>query len=366
FIEASWLGNGTGIGRFSLGLAQALERSQPGRYSYYALGGKKEQMEASGLPLDRYLNAWWFPRRLYLFLFKRLLAPKVSTLLGASPHTYFFTDFVRYRVRKNERSLALIYDLAFATCPEFLNSGTARYLSRCVPQTVRRSDHLIAISEFTKNEIVRVFQTNPAKITVVYPGLDPVFYPRSEGETAAARAKYELPENYLLFTGTLEPRKNLGGLLDVYLALPRALRELHPLVLAGGRGWKDTALRERIESARAEGVYTPGYIDEADLPALYTGAWAFAYPSFYEGFGLPPLEAMACGTPTLVSNRASLPEAVGGAALAIDPDDKLAFQEALTDLLQNASLREDLRRKGFENTKRFDWDRSAAQLARLF
>ena len=194
------------------------------------------------------------------------------------------------------------------------------------------------------------------------PGVDPeLFAPPASDRIAAVRARYGLPERFVLFVGTIEPRKNLVGLLDGYAGLPADLRHTTGLVLVGIKGWKDDEIQQRIAELREEGspVVMPGYVEEADLPALYGAADAFILPSFYEGFGMTVIEAMACGTPVIAADNSALPEAAGGAALLVDAHRPDQITEALLRVLTDDVLAADLRAKGLEHAGRFRWETSA-------
>ncbi|MBN1933435.1 MAG: glycosyltransferase family 4 protein, partial [Anaerolineae bacterium] len=226
----------------------------------------------------------------------------------------------------------------------------------------RAAAHLIADSQATQDDLVRFYHADPARITVVHLGIDGGFRPMQDpAATAAVKAQYGIDGPYLLYLGTLQPRKNLSRLIQSFARVP--LGEIK-LVLAGKRGWLAEDLRAQAEAAGVGArVVLPGFVDDADRPALYSGASLFVMPSLYEGFCFPVLEAMACGTPVACSNTSSLPEVVGDAALLFDPTDMEAMTAAITQVLDNATLRAQLIRRGLERSATFTWERCARQTA---
>jgi len=228
-----------------------------------------------------------------------------------------------------------------------------------MPRFLRQAEAVIAVSESTRRDAVRLFGIDEGKVHVVYEGVSPRFRPASHAEVAAVRQKYGLPEAMILFVGTIEPRKNLGTLVDAWAAL-RAQGAPQRLVIAGRRGWRCGAFFARLrELGVEEEVTLPGFVEEADLPALYSAAELFAFPSLYEGFGLPVLEAMACGTPVVCSDRSSLPEVAGEAALLAGPTDVAAWVGAMGRALADPALRAKLRAAGLARARRFTWQAAA-------
>jgi glycosyltransferase involved in cell wall biosynthesis len=202
------------------------------------------------------------------------------------------------------------------------------------------------------------------KISIISPAVDQkVFYPRESAEITKVKQNYGVKKPYILSLCTLEPRKNLVGVLDAYEKLPEKTKRSYILVLAGGKGWLDDELEKRIGelSAKYEVIKT-GYVPDEDLPALYSGASVFVFPSFYEGFGMPPLEAMACGTPVITSDNTSLPEVVGNAGIMIKADDTERLAGEMERVLTNNKLAQNLREKGLEQAKKFSWEKSAKEL----
>jgi glycosyltransferase involved in cell wall biosynthesis len=226
---------------------------------------------------------------------------------------------------------------------------------------LRRSAALVCISEATRADLIARFPSAASKATVVPLAADERFgVPLSEGELTRVRAEHALDGPYVLSVGTLEPRKNLERLVEAYAGLPEGLRSSYPLVLTGPKGWEIDALIERV-GASPHDIRLLGYVPELDLAALYQACTVFCYPSLYEGFGLPVLEAMAAGAPVLTSNVSSLPEVAGGAALEVDPLDVNAIRAGLAELLTSASLRTDLTLRGRERAKAFSWERTARE-----
>ncbi len=259
------------------------------------------------------------------------------------------------------RQVCTMHDIIPVEHPEWFNARFAAWYQWLLPRLTRRVRHLIAISEFTKHRLVENFGIHPEKITVVANGVDAQFHPRTAAEINEVRAALGIvTPRYLLSLGSLEPRKNLRRLLSSWKKLQRELPEDIGLVVVGARGslkvFQDAAISEI-----PEGVHFTGYAQQEHLPALYSGAMALVYPSLYEGFGLPPVEAMACGTPVITSNTTSLPEVTGGAALLVDPLDEDAIAAAILRLVRDEPLRALMSEKSLAHASKLTWDRSAAQ-----
>ncbi len=260
-----------------------------------------------------------------------------------------------------------IYDLTFLHLPEAFRPMNRLYLRTMTTVSARRASHVCAIAEHGRQDIARHLGIPLDRITVVYPGLHPRFAtpPRAEA-VSAFRTRLGLPERFLLFLGTLEPRKNLPALLRAF-ARVRARVPGVALVLAGGKGWGFEEIFAEVERlGLSDSVHFPGFVPSEEVPLWYAAAEGFVYPSRYEGFGLPPLEAMACGTPVVASNAASLGEVVGQAGWTVAPDDEAALEEALVSLLSDANERAVRREQGLQQAARFSWATSAAVQAEVY
>lgn len=233
-----------------------------------------------------------------------------------------------------------------------------RWMSRYAAQ---HSDRVITLTEHARREIAHYARVAPEKIVLAPPAPDPRLQPIRDPETLRrVRKTYALPERFVLYLGTLEPGKNLERLVHAFIQMKRAHPELpHHLVLAGARGWGTHALERALANSRSSAIHCIGFVAENDLAALYSLADLFVYPSLYEGFGLPPLEAMACGTPVIVSNVASLPEVVGDAATLFDPYNVAEMADALARGLSDAVWREQIRAAGCVRVQKFSWTASA-------
>jgi glycosyltransferase involved in cell wall biosynthesis len=251
-------------------------------------------------------------------------------------------------------SVITVHDLAI-----YRNSGwfparqplSTRFV---VPRSVLRADVVIAVSENTARDVVDIFGIPRSRIEVIPHGVAASFSPMSAEDLAAARARLKLPERFILFVGTIEPRKNLETLLEAWAMM----RDRPDLVVVGAWGWHYEPIRERM-ARMGPTLHHLDALDPADLPAIYNLARALAHPAWYEGFGLPPLEAMACGTPVIVSDRSSLPEVVDGAGLTVPADQPDAWRKALERLIGDTDLAADLRRRGILRAAQFSWARSA-------
>lgn len=254
-----------------------------------------------------------------------------------------------------------IHDLVCLDHPEWLSSRVAALLSFLLPRLARRVRHIITDSEFTKARIITKAGVPHQKITVVYPGVGPSFTPQPPSEIERARDALRLPNGpYILSVGTREPRKNLHRLLAAWRCLADGPAKAHSIVVVGRQGEQRTFGHGQELKVPAR-VHFTGFVPDEMLPALYSGATAFVYPSLYEGFGLPPLEAMACGVPVAASAATALPEVVGNAGILFDPEDTAAIAQSLRALLESQPLRERCSAIGRDRAAAFSWDRAAEQ-----
>jgi glycosyltransferase involved in cell wall biosynthesis len=276
------------------------------------------------------------------------------------PDVFHATWHILPRLRA-PASVMTLYDLSFALFPE-THLRVLRWSSNAlVPRFLRACDRIIAISESTKRDAVRLYGIPEDKIVVTHLAAEDRFRPADPGRVAEVRDRFGLPPRFLLYVGTIEPRKNLDVLLAALSRLKGQGREV-PLVVAGKLGWLYDGFLAKIRSLGLErSVLLPGFVPDDDLPALYTAAEAFVYPSVYEGFGLPVLEAMGCGTPVLCSNASSLPEVAGDGGILLPPGDPEAWAEAVSRLMESATLHGELRERGFRNASRFRWEETARQ-----
>ncbi len=259
-----------------------------------------------------------------------------------------------------QRTVVTIHDLGYRYFPEAHPRRQRLYLDWSTRWNARVADHILADSTATRDALLQEYGIAPSKITVAYPGYDNDLAPvRDATVLAAVRARYHIPGPYILFMGRVQPRKNLVRLIDAFAHLAPDRADL-TLVLAGPVGWLAEPIRARVHGLGLEArVLFPGYIAEVDKAALISGAQVFAYPSLYEGFGFPVLEAQACGVPLLASNTSSLPEVAGDGGLLVDPLNEAAIAEGLARLLDDVMLRRTLVALGSANLRRFSWEITA-------
>jgi glycosyltransferase involved in cell wall biosynthesis len=260
-----------------------------------------------------------------------------------------------------------IHDLIFLLFPEYHLPLNKWFLNSFVPLFIRRADAIIAVSKCTKGDLIRYYSVPSEKIKVIYEGVDARFQPVTEPDALArVRAIYGLPERFILYVGTIEPRKNLSTLLEAYKLLREEGLE-HRLVIVGRKGWLYKGFFQRLRELGLEGeVIFPGFVPDGDLPALYSAADLFVFPSLYEGFGLPVLEAMACGTPVIASNSSSLPEVIEDAGIMVDPLDVGALLRAIELILRDERMRREMRARGLEQAAKFSWERAARETLEVY
>ncbi|MBK8182778.1 MAG: glycosyltransferase family 4 protein [Candidatus Competibacteraceae bacterium] len=360
----------TGIGHYALQLARGL-RTSPDitslRYfSTYRWLTDPEQALSANRSLNQARR--WLPCK-----------PQIALLYGAIQSRWFRQKIERFPNHLlhvpnfilppcANPTVTTLHDLSHLHYPQFHPRERIVYLERYLPRTLQHATRLIAVSEFVRQEIISLLGVAAERIVAVHNGVDPVFHPYPIAEIQCVLNHYSLQAGgYLLAVATLEPRKNLGGLAHAYSRLPLALRQHYPLVLVGTRGWLTEELERQLEPLKNSGQLRQlGYVRQEDLPLLYAGARAFAYPSLYEGFGLPVLEAMASGIPTLTSNRSSLPEVAGNATLLIDPEDIEALTANLERLLSDGEWRALAVTRGLFQASRFSWRRCVDETVEVY
>jgi len=318
------------------------------------------------------------PNRLLDLSFRFLKYPKIDELLNGvdvffSPHIFLSS------VSENCPSVVTFHDLSFEKHPEFYSASKNYWHFSMYPKSqAERAKRIIAVSQSTKDDLVQLYGINPDKIKVVYSGVNTrdqklgmLSDKQVEKQNSALKfgdimQKYNLPDKYILYLGTLEPRKNVVGLIKAFEKLNETCSKnrhyKYKLVIAGSKGWlyNDIIKTAKNSSAKNDIIFT-GFVDDKDKPALYSLAQLFVYPSFYEGFGFPPLEAMLYGVPVVTSNFSSLPEAVSAAAVMVDPYDLDGLSKAMEMILVDESLKTALIKKGLEQVKKFSWRRCAKE-----
>lgn len=278
--------------------------------------------------------------------------------------TNFFTPVINWKTKV----LTAIHDLTAQKYPQ-THKWQARLMHKLFLQSsLKKSNLIISDSESTKMDIIDLFNIPSEKIRVIYPAISEIFKKIEDlNLLKSVKAKYSLPDRYILFVGTLEPRKNLALLLKAFAELKKTQSIGHKLVIVGRKGWLYSDIFDIIRKEQLlEEIILTGYVEEIDLPAIYSMAEVLVYPSIYEGFGLPPLEAMACGCPVIASNTSSLPEVVGDAGILINPYDVEALKQAILSVIRDDALRNLLRDRGLERAKMFSWEKTAKEVLKCF
>ena len=367
----------TGIGRYTYELAQRLgDLDDVEAVAFYHSGALIDHIPSAEEAVSSSINNPGLVNRIKRILARSTLVVDAYRLYKSlvtknvlddfSDHIYHGPNF--YLPSVKGPSVVTIHDISFLTYPQFHPKERVVVLKKEVESALKRATKIITDSNFIREEIIDYFGLEEDRVKVAMLASDDSFYPRKEAEIADMLAEYDLGyQAYALYTGTIEPRKNLANLIDAYGRLPENLRHRYPLVMAGYKGWNNQAIMERIQAAEAEGwLKYLGYVPNEHLPLLYSGARLFTFPSIYEGFGLPVLEAMASGVPVMTSDRASLPEVGGDAVAYVDPEDLGSIAKALETGLADQSWREDAIKKGLVQAGSFSWDKCAADTAHIY
>ena len=330
-------GNKAGIGNYSKNLYDAMRKIEP----------SLEFIEIfNGLKLNK-------------LLFEQIYIP--LKLSWHRPDIYYSPSIILPFINFTP-SILVVYDLVFKILPEYYRGKiNLLYLDLFFGRSLRHARKTITISNSSKNDIVRIYGISEKKIRVIHLAAGPEFRKINDPDMLSqVKGRYRLPEEYILFVGTAEPRKNLKRLIEAYLALTDDIHNRIKLVICGQKGWGYKELIKWLEQQRSrENIIFIDYASAEDLPAIYNMAKLFVYPSLYEGFGLPILEAMACGVPTITSNRSSMPEVAGDGAILIDPDDTEELSRQIRNVFSNEGLALELQQKGFDQAAKFSWEKTA-------
>jgi alpha-1,3-rhamnosyl/mannosyltransferase len=377
--ELGTLGPRTGVGHYTAELLRCLRQQAPGKVECYPYGWRRyvknvaaraqarSRPSASDTPPAARSGSW-----------RRRVTERLRNWVRQRTLTSFRRFCVRHGIQIYHEpnhvplpidlpTVVTIHDLSVLLHPEWHPSERVAQFAQQFEQGLMHCQHIVAVSEFTRQEIIRHLNVPPEAVTRTYNGIRPGLTPLPPEQFAPVLRRLSLPPEYLLYLGTLEPRKNVLTILRAYCRLPSALRERFPLVLVGSWGWKAEPIAEFLQrTGRDCGVLHLGYVADQHLAALYSGARALVYPSLYEGFGLPPVEMLACGGAVLASTAAALAETVGGQAHLIAPEDEDGWRDGMSRVLQDDDWWQWLRRGALEAARPFTWERCAAQTLNVY
>jgi alpha-1,3-rhamnosyl/mannosyltransferase len=358
-----------GIGKYIIELGRALEaEGSVDAYSFYRYRWRHERPQpprSIGEARSRLLQRLkpWVPFRARP-AFRRIGFSRGLRAYGVQ--LYHEQNYVP--LAYDVPVVVTVHDLSWIRYPETHPIDRVRWLNRALPTALARAHTVLVDSDFVRSEVISTFAVPAERVRTVYLGVSDEFRPRPAREATATLGRLGLEYGrYVLTVGTIEPRKNLSHVLEAFSQLPAALRERYPLVVAGARGWHERAIVSRLRRlANGRQIRFLGHIASGDLPDLYAGAAVFVFASLYEGFGLPPLEAMASGVPVIVSNRASLPEVVGDAGYTVDVEHSEPLASRIAGLLDDSCTRAKLAQRGIERAERFSWHACAAATLNVY
>jgi len=352
-------GTRTGIEEYTFNLlSRLLSLDQNIQFKLFYNAFNKIELDYDWVNLPNVqMKKFSYPNR-FIFdpLAKFFKLPKIDVLLGGVD-VFFIPHFLLSPVSKKCRKVMTFHDLSFEYFPEFFPARKRFWHKFLNPrQRALEADKIIAVSDSTKDDLIDWYGIRPEKIEVIYSGV------QEEFKKLEIKGRYNLPDKFILYFGTIEPRKNLVGLIKSYEIFREKSDSDFKLVIAGSRGWLDKKIFFAVEKSRfSKDIIFTGFVAAEDKVYLYNLASLFVYPSFFEGFGFPPLEAMACGTPVICSNTSCFPEVSGEAALMVDPYNFSEIAWAIGEVLSDSNLAQSLINKGAENIKKFSWDRCAQE-----
>ncbi len=353
----------TGIGRYSYEISKFLLKEDFDIRFYYGFFSKKliNKESSYGKIKDSFFKNALLKRAL-----KKVLFSYTKYLYKKNFDLYWQPNYIPSPFVKSKKCIVSVHDFSFVHNPSWHPKERIEYFEKNFFKNIKRADRIITGSNFTKKEIENILGIKEDKIEVVHHGVNHDLYrPYSKNILNTFKKEFNLPDKFFLFVGSVEPRKNLIFLLKVYLNLPKDIKREYKLIIAGFKGWENRQIKKLIEKEK-NNIFYLGYLKDIQLAFLYNLAFAFIYPSLYEGFGIPPLEAMACKTPVIVSNSSSLVEVCENSSLYVDPKDEKSLKEAILKMIEDEKLREGLRERGYNRAKRFTWDKSAKEHIKIF
>jgi len=363
FNTTSLLSPLTGIGQYSRHLAQCfLQHPEVDADFFYGAFWQKEVRETP-MPGANRLLPWIRNNVPYSYALRRFVqAQRFNSHVKINKFDLYHEPNI-LPLPFDGPTVVTVHDLSWIRYPETHPIERVRAMNKYFERGLKQATLLLTDSEFIKRELVEVFKVKSESIVTIPLGVDNIFKPREKAETQSTLQQFGLKHSqYLLAVGTLEPRKNITGALQAYTQLPPSLRKHYPLVLVGMQGWLTSALNSKIAPLLKSGeVRELGYLSRLELAQIIAGATSLVYPSLYEGFGLPPLEAMACGIPVIASNTSSLPEVVGESGILIDPFNTNALANAMHEIIENSSLRQHFSQAAIKRSQQFTWNACASK-----
>lgn len=372
-------GERAGIGQYSYNLACALSRvDHVNEYILYVLMTASRRASIKDGSVAPPPGNFRVEQRTIPFpyqLFRYMKAPGMGStfreymLGGLDADIVHSNTFCVPRFRnKKKKVVVTVYDVSVLTHPKCHKKMNIKHCLGGIRDAIKYADAIIAISEHTKRDLIERLNAPEGLVTVTHLAAGEEYKEvKDEEKLKAVRERYGLPEDYILFVGSLEPRKNIKTLLKAYANMREGLKKDFPLVIAGGKGWMNSGIPGMVKDLKMEkSVRFAGYVDGADIAAVYSGASLFVYPSLYEGFGLPILEALACGAPVITSNTSSMPEVAGAAAVLVTPTDAEELTAAIEGVLEDEGKRARMRREGIERAALFSWERCAKETLEVY
>jgi alpha-1,3-rhamnosyl/mannosyltransferase len=357
----------TGIGQYTYNLVRELQMMHLTPWLFYGTDWRQDirPMAMPGMDVAKNLFKRLIPRP---YVAQRFLLQRLFSR-GARQHRiqlYHEPNFMSYRF--HGPAVVTVHDLSWMRYPETQPAERVREMNRVMPITMQTAAHILVDSEFVRREVIEHYGLSEERVTKTLLGVAAEFKPLNANQCAPILDAYRLQfGRYILAVATLEPRKNLVSVIAAFAQLPETIRRRYPLVIVGMRGWGESLASDSVRQMIARGeVRLTGYVPQADLPSLYAGARLFVYQSLYEGFGLPPLEAMACGVPVIVSNRASLPEVVGNAGILTEPLDDGRIAQHMREVIEDDALHQSLSKAGRQRAETFTWRRCAAETMAVY
>lgn len=365
--------NYSGVAEYTYNLLDNLFKID--RQNQYILFYNSKKNITANLPQFPYSNVkfkgFTYPNKLFNFSVRFLHWPQIDKMLGGVD-IFFIPNFNFLSLSSNCKKILTVHDLSFEIYPNFFSLKRKLWHRIIAPRKIiRQADSLIADSQSTKNDLIELYQVAAGKIKIIHLGVDRLLYKKIEPSNLNLKLikdKYKLPDQFILYLGTIEPRKNIESIIESFnlLKIDSSFQDLN-LVIAGEAGWRCKQVFEMASKSKyKDQIKFIGYVKKSDKPYLYNLTETFLFPSFYEGFGLPILEAQACGTPVITSTNSSLPEITADSAFLINPDNLTEIKNAIRQILTNQELKNDLINKGLENSAKFTWQKCAQETLQLF